>query len=91
MAALKSQIDTLNANLKAVGEAKKGDVIHFEYLPGSGTRVTVNGQARNTAIPGEDFFTAAMRVWIGDKPVDGDLMSVSNRFDGPMITIDDAE
>ena len=73
VAALKSQIDTLNANLKAVGEAKKGDVIHFEYLSDSGTRVTVNGHARGTAIPGEDFFTAVMRVWIGDKPVDGDL------------------
>ena len=73
VAALKSQIDTLNANLKAVGEAKKGDVIHFEYLPDSGTRVSVNGQARGTAIPGEDFFTAVLRIWIGDKPVDGDL------------------
>jgi hypothetical protein len=73
VAALKSQIDTLNANLKAVGEAKKGDVIHFEFLPESGTRVTVNGQARGTAIPGEDFFTAVLRIWIGDKPVDGDL------------------
>ena len=73
VAALKSQTDTLNANLKAVGEAKKGDVIHFEYLPDSGTRVTVNGHARGTAIPGEDFFTAVMRVWIGDKPVDGDV------------------
>ena len=73
VAALKPQIDTLNANLKAVGEVKKGDVIHFEYLPDSGTRVTVNGQPRGTAIPGEDFFTAVLRVWIGDKPVDGDL------------------
>ncbi len=73
VAAFKSQIDTLNANLKAVGEAKKGDVIHFEYLPDAGTRVTVNGQARGAAIAGEDFFTAVMRIWIGDKPVDADL------------------
>lgn len=73
VAAFKSQIDTLNANLKAVGEAKKGDVIHFEYLPESGTRVTVNGQARGNAIAGEDFFTAVLRIWIGDKPVDADL------------------
>jgi len=73
VAALKTQIETLNANLKAVGEAKKGDVIHFEYLPESGTRVTVNGQARGTAIAGEDFFTAVLRVWLGDKPVDADL------------------
>lgn len=73
VAALKSQIDTLNANLKAVGEAKKGDVIHFEYVPDTGTRVLVNGQARGNAIPGEDFFTAVLRIWIGDKPVDADL------------------
>ena len=73
VAALKPQIDTLNANLKAVGEAKKGDVIHFEFLPESGTRVTVNGQPRGAAIPGEEFFTAVMRIWIGEKPVDGDL------------------
>ena len=73
VAGFKAQLDTLNANLKAVGEAKKGDVIHFEYLPDAGTRVTVNGQARGNPIPGEDFFTAVLRIWIGDKPVDGDL------------------
>ncbi|MCE2917369.1 MAG: chalcone isomerase family protein [Rubrivivax sp.] len=73
MAGWKAQIDTLNANLKAAGEAKKGDVIHFEFVPEAGTRVTVNGQARGTAIPGEDFFTAVLRIWIGDKPVDAGL------------------
>jgi len=35
--------------------------------------VLVNGQPRGNAIPGEDFFTAVLRVWIGDKPVDADL------------------
>jgi hypothetical protein len=73
MAAFKPRIDALNANLKAAGEAKKGDLIHFEFLPDSGTRVTVNGQPRGTVIPGEDFFAAVLRIWIGDKPVDGDL------------------
>ena len=73
LAGFKAQIDALNANLKAVGEAKKGDLIHFEFMPEAGTRVTVNGQARGSAIPGEEFFTAVLRVWIGDKPVDGSL------------------
>jgi hypothetical protein len=73
IAAFKAQIDALNANLKAVGEAKKGDAIHFEFVPDAGTRVLVNGQPRGNAIPGEDFFTAVLRVWIGDKPVDADL------------------
>lgn len=71
--AMKSQIDALNANLKAVGEAKKGDVIHFEFLPDAGTRVTVNGSPRGTPIPGEDFFASVLRIWLGDKPVDATL------------------
>lgn len=73
LAGWKSQIDALNANLKAVGEAKKGDLIHFEYLPEAGTRVMVGGQPRGSVIPGEDFFTAVLRIWIGDKPVDAGL------------------
>lgn len=70
---MKAQIDALNANLKVVGEAKKGDVIHFEFVPDAGTRVTVGGQVRGSVIPGEDFFTAVLRIWIGDKPVDAGL------------------
>lgn len=73
LAGFKAQVDALNANLKAVGEAKKGDLIHFEFTPDAGTRVLVNGQPRGTAIPGDDFFTAVLRIWIGDKPVDGAL------------------
>jgi hypothetical protein len=72
-AAMKPQIDTFTANLKAAGEAKKGDVIHLDYVPDAGTRVTVNGQVRGSAIAGEDFFTAVLRIWLGDKPVDGSL------------------
>jgi hypothetical protein len=73
LAGFKAQIDALNANLKAVGEAKKGEQINFEFTPEAGTRVLVNGQQRGTAIPGEGFFEAVLRIWIGDKPVDGDL------------------
>lgn len=73
LAALKPQIDAFNASLKAVGEAKKGDVIHLDFVPESGTRVTINGLVRGSAIAGDDFFTALLRIWLGDKPVDGNL------------------
>ena len=73
LAAMKASIDALNANLKSAGEARKGDVIHFEFVPEAGTRVTINGQVRGSVIPGEDFFTAVLRIWLGDKPVDGSL------------------
>jgi hypothetical protein len=72
-AAMKGQVEALNATLKAVGEAKKGDAIHIEFVPDSGTRVTVNGQARGSTIAGEDFFTAILRIWLGEKPVDNGL------------------
>ena len=35
--------------------------------------MTEGGQPRGTVIPGEEFFTAVLRVWIGDKPVDSSL------------------
>lgn len=73
LAGFKAQIDALNANLKAAGEAKKGDVIHLEYAPDAGTRVVVNGKPQGAAIAGEDFYTAVLRIWLGDKPADGDL------------------
>jgi hypothetical protein len=73
LAGFKAQIEALNANLKAVGETKKGDVINFEYVPDAGTRITVNGQPRGTSIAGEDFFTAVLRIWLGEKPADAGL------------------
>lgn len=72
-AGFKAQVDALSANLKAAGEAKKGAVIHLEFAPSAGTRVLVNGNASGSAIPGEEFYTALLRIWLGDKPVDADL------------------
>lgn len=72
-AAMKPQLDNLNASLKAAGEAKKGDVIHIEFVPDTGTRIVVNGQVRGAPIAGEEFFASVLRIWLGDKPVDGAL------------------
>jgi hypothetical protein len=72
-AGFKAQIDALRANFKAAGEAKKADVIHLEFAPDTGTRVVINGKPQGSAIAGEDFYGALLRIWLGDKPVDGDL------------------
>jgi hypothetical protein len=73
LAALKAQVDQLQAVFKSVGSAKKGDSIHLDYAPDSGTRVIVNGQPRGEPIAGAAFFTALLRVWLGDKPADAAL------------------
>ena len=73
LAALKLQMDALTATLKSIGEAKKGDVINFDYTPEAGTRISVNGQPRGDPISGADFFSAVLRIWLGEKPVDESL------------------
>ena len=73
LTALKPQVDALVATLKSIGEAKKGDVINFDYTPDGGTRITVNGQAKGNPITGADFFAAVLRIWLGDKPADETL------------------
>ena len=73
LTALKPQMDALTATLKSIGEAKKGDAIGFDYTPEAGTRISVNGQPRGDPIPGADFFSAVLRIWLGEKPVDESL------------------
>jgi hypothetical protein len=73
LAGFKAQIESLNAAVKAVDEAKKGDVVNIEFTPETGTRILHNGQAKGPAMPGEDFYAAVLRIWLGDKPADGDL------------------
>ena len=70
---LKPQIDALNAIMLAAKEAAKGSVIALDWLPESGTRVTINGEARGAPITGEDFYAALLRIWLGEKPVEASL------------------
>jgi hypothetical protein len=71
LAKLKAEIDQFEGLMRGIGNAKKGDLITID-LPGDGTNISFNGQARGS-VPGEPFGRALLRVWLGDKPVDADL------------------
>ena len=73
MAGLKDRIAQFSETMMGIGEAKTGAVVLIDWLPESGTRLTVNGQVTGHEIAGEDFFNALLRIWIGDKPVQDDL------------------
>lgn len=73
MAKLKSQVGELTQIMSSLGEARKGDVIALDFLPETGTRVSVNGEARGKPIAGADFYRALLRVWLGDNPVEDSL------------------
>ncbi|RPI41633.1 MAG: hypothetical protein EHM59_19725, partial [Betaproteobacteria bacterium] len=72
LAPLEKRIRELAAMMRQIGRINQGGVILLDYLPGIGTRVTINGVTRMT-IPGEDFNRALLRIWLGDRPVDGRL------------------
>ena len=54
-------------------EAKNGMRITLDWLPGAGTQVTVQGRPTGAPIPGEDFYSALLKIWLGEKPVQADL------------------
>jgi hypothetical protein len=70
---LKPRAERLNAIMATVGAAKSGSVITLDYLPETGTRLTLNGEPKGDVIAGEDFYRALLRIWLGDDPVDGAL------------------
>ena len=74
LAPLERRIRDLAAMMRQVGTINQGGTIVMDYLPEIGTRFTINGIARLT-IPGADFNRAMLRIWLGDRPVDGRLKS----------------
>lgn len=72
MAELKGRVDAFVHLFDGIKAVKKGDVIAFDWLPAEGTRVTFNG-AELGRISGEDFYRALLSIWIGERPVSGDL------------------
>jgi hypothetical protein len=72
LALIEKRIRDLNTVMSSLKAINKGSVVHLDYLPDVGTRVIVDSQERIT-IPGADFFSAMLHIWIGNKPVDGRL------------------
>ncbi len=72
IALIEGRLRDLNRMMSTVGVLKKGGTVFLDYIPNIGTRVTINGEEK-LVIKGEDFFQALLRIWIGNKPVDGTL------------------
>jgi hypothetical protein len=72
MSALGAQLNQLKDIFDSVHEVKPNDIVMLDYLPASGTRVTVNGSERGT-IAGAGFSRALLRIWLGRNPVQDDL------------------
>lgn len=72
LARFDAPVRQLRGIFDALKTARTGDVIFLDYLPGAGTRITVNGGIKGM-IAGDDFSRALLRIWLGDNPTDSDL------------------
>ncbi len=70
--ALDTQLKQMKQIFDEVKQVNTGDVITLDYLPASGTRISVNGALQGTIV-GAAFNTALLKVWLGNKPVQDDL------------------
>ncbi len=66
---LQDRIDQFNALFSTV---RKGDTIQLDYMPNEGTQVWINDTMKGT-VPGEDFYRALLKIWLGTEPADADL------------------
>jgi len=66
-----SELANLSARLERSYQLLRGmadgDRILLDYLPGQGTRLTINGEEK-AVIAGADFYAGILRIWIGSAP-----------------------
>ncbi|MEY4730609.1 MAG: hypothetical protein RL020_1767 [Pseudomonadota bacterium] len=72
LAPLEARMKDFDNILTSVGKASPGNVIVLDFIPGTGTRVQLNGQTKGT-IAGEDFNKALLKIWLGPEAVQGSL------------------
>lgn len=73
LAAWTRQIETLTTVISTMVLARRADHITWDFTPDGGGRIMQNASPRVPSIPGEDFFNAVLRVWLGEQPADAEL------------------
>jgi hypothetical protein len=56
-----------------IPQGKKGDVITVDWIPDTGTVMTLNGKPIGEPMKDVNFYNAILKIWLGDKPVDSSL------------------
>lgn len=73
-AAVAERLKQFNTAISEVGRVKKGDLLTIDYLPAQGgTILAVNGKVWGKPIEGQDFYTAFLKVFLGDSNSDARL------------------
>lgn len=63
----------LAARIAALETLHEADTIDLDFDPAQGLLFKLNGRLRGDPIPGDDFYGALLRIFIGDHPSDSKL------------------
>lgn len=72
-ATMTGQLAKFGQMFAAVPKLKQGDVLHVDWLPGTGMTVDLNGKGILEPIADQAFYNAVLRIWLGEKPADDKL------------------
>jgi hypothetical protein len=72
-ARLSERMTRFDAIVRGLVKLKKQDVIDLDFIPGKGLVLSRNGEARGAAVPGDDFYAALLRCFVGVKPADPEM------------------
>lgn len=73
VAPLKIRVEQFRSAILALQSAPRGATVDIDWLPASGTRLVFNGEQRGEDIPGEDFYRALLKIWLGERPAQDNL------------------
>ena len=68
-----TQISKFGEMFASLPGIKKNDVLDLDYIPGTGTLCFLNGKKIGETVPELLFYTAIMKIWLGEKPADKTL------------------
>ncbi|MGB8337940.1 MAG: chalcone isomerase family protein [Burkholderiales bacterium] len=72
LAPLESRLKEFDSIMTSVGKVTPGNLITLDYIPGTGTKIQLNGQSKGTIV-GDDFNKALLKIWLGEDPVQDSL------------------
>jgi long-chain acyl-CoA synthetase len=72
LVALEGKIKEFLSIFRSSGEIAKGGLITLDFIPGEGTRISING-AEKAHIAGAEFSRALLKIWLGEDPADESL------------------
>lgn len=73
LAKVSAQIAKFGSIFSSVPGVKKGDVINMDWLPGTGTQISLNGKPLAEPLPDVIFNNALLKIWLGEQPADTGL------------------